>query len=98
MVAVPSTNPGRVFGTAILQCEQGGTLDATFSGLASMGGGAFHIAVIVFDDLQVDGKGIFKHGEPGNQIHGGFFGPDHVEAAGTFESMNLLGAFGAKKQ
>ena len=98
MVATGATGPVRVFGDATLQYELGGTLDATFSGLADMDGGAFHTAVIEFHDLHVDGKGTFKRGQPGNQIHGGFFGPDHAEAAGTFEKMNLLGAFGAKKQ
>ena len=52
--------------------------------------------------MPVDGKGMFmERGRKGGGVHsiyGGFFGPDHIEAAGTFESMNLLGAFGAKKQ
>ena len=105
MVATPSNAGGhgtRVFGDATLEYKLGGTLDATFSGLADMDGGAFHTAVIVFPDLHVDGKGMFmERGRKGGGVHsiyGGLFGPDHIEAAGTFESMNLLGAFGAKKQ
>lgn len=101
MVATPTAaadHGTRIFGDATLDYELSGTLDVTFSGLSNFDGGAFHTANIEFHDLQVDSKGIFKRGQPGNQIHGGFFGPNHAEAAGTFEKMNLLGAFGAKKQ
>ena len=100
MVAVPQGAGGhgtRIFGDATLEYEFGGTLDVTFSGLSDLDGGAFHTAVIEFHDLEVDGEGVFKDGQPGNRIHGGFFGPKHTEAAGTFESMNLLGAFGARR-
>ena len=31
-------------------------------------------------------------------IQGGFYGPDHVEAAGIFEQSNIVGAFGTKRQ
>ena len=104
MVASPTAAAGhgdQIFGTATLEYELAGTLDVTFSGLASLDGGAFHTAVIEFHDLQVDGKGVFsesgRKGGSAHSIHGGFFGPKHDEAAGTFESMNLLGAFGARR-
>ena len=42
--------------------------------------------------------GTFKTGQSGTRIQGGFYGPDHVEAAGIFEQSGILGALGATRQ
>ena len=42
--------------------------------------------------------GTFERRRSGWMINGAFFGPDHVEAAGTFRRSGIIGAFGAKKE
>ena len=55
-------------------------------------------------DLESDGdfsanSGLDTDGNvmSGDLMHGSFYGPDHIEAAGVFFADGLVGAFGAKK-
>ena len=51
-----------------------------------------------FSDLEVGPDGTFSRGQSGARIQGGFYGPDHAEAAGVFEQSDIVGAFGAKRR
>ena len=44
----------------------------------------------------VDGS--FQQGSDENSIHGAFFGPNHAEVGGVFESNEVVGAFGSMRQ
>ena len=46
----------------------------------------------------VDIGGTYRKGGRGYRIHGALYGPDHAEAAGIFENLNIIGAFGAKRE
>ncbi len=41
--------------------------------------------------------GAFAAGTAGNRVEGRFYGPDHQEVGGTFESVGIVGAFGAQR-
>ena len=53
---------------------------------------------VMFADVPISSWGTFEAGLTGNRIQGGFYGPNHVEAAGIFEQANIVGAFGAERQ
>ncbi len=93
MVGAPEHSSQRLTGTATvtyyLDTE---LLDASFTNIT---GG---LPTIVFRDVAVDSLGRFGQGTGDNYIHGGFFGPDHVEAAGVFEQLGIVGAFGARRE
>lgn len=75
----------------------GGSLDAAFTDIRNIDRGAAHSTTSVrFDDIPVDFRGAYRAGASGNLIQGGFYGPDHAEAAGIFEQADIVGAFGAK--
>ncbi len=103
MVGTPATgnNLGdRLQGDAALNYDMsaGGGLDVAFSSIKNIDRGTAHTTPIVqFADVPISSRGTFETGFAGNRIQGGFYGPDHVEAAGIFEQSNIVGAFGAKQ-
>ena len=90
----------RLVGTAALNYDLGaGGLDAAFSGIKNVDRGTAHgIETVIFADLAVGPDGTFARGQSGARIQGGFYGPDHVEAAGIFEQSGIVGGFAAKRQ
>lgn len=103
MVGTPATGSARgdrLQGIAALNYDMGvGGLDIGFSSIKNVDRGADHSTpVVTFNDLAIASDGTFQAGFTGNRIQGGFYGPDHVEAAGVFEQANIVGAFGAKRQ
>ena len=104
MVGTPATGSrrgDRLQGVAALNydLEAGGGLDIAFSSIKNIDRNAAHsTATVLFADVPIDSGGTFQAGFPGNRVQGGFYGPDHVEAAGVFEQSNIVGAFGAIRQ
>ena len=103
MVGTPATGNDRgdrLQGIAALNYDMdAGGLDVGFSGIKNVDRGADHSTpVVMFDDITIASDGTFQAGATGNRIQGGFYGPEHVEAAGVFEQANIVGAFGAKRQ
>ena len=90
----------RLVGTAALNYDMSaGGLDAAFSGIKNIDRGMAHTTeTIIFSNLAIDTDGTFATGQSGTRIQGGFYGPDHVEAAGIFEQSDIVGAFGARRQ
>ena len=73
-------------------------LDISFSGIQNLDRRRAHsISSVRFDDVPVASGGTFEAGLTGNRVQGGFYGPEHAEAAGGFEQSNIVGAFGATK-
>lgn len=104
MVGTPATgtSAGNVLqGDAALIYTFGGgrgMLDAAFANIKDLDRLAAHSTEAVrFDDVTVESDGTFNNGLTGNRIQGGFYGPNHVEAAGVFEQSNIVGAFGARR-
>ena len=90
----------RLVGTAelIYDLDAGG-LAAAFSGIRNIDRGRAHgTETVMFSNIAVAPDGTFKTGQSGTRIQGGFYGPDHAEAAGIFEQSGILGAFGATRQ
>ena len=103
MVGTPTAGEDegdRLVGTAALNYDMAaGGLDAAFSGIKNIDRGTAHdVEAVVFSDLEVGSDGTFARGQSGTRIQGGFYGPDHAEAAGIFEQSDIVGAFGAKRQ
>ena len=103
MVGTPATGSARgdrLQGTAALNYDLASdALDVGFSNIKNVDRGADHSTpVVMFHDLTVAPDGTFQAGATGDRIQGGFYGPEHVEAAGVFEQANIVGAFGAKRQ
>ena len=103
MVGMPATGAGRgdrLQGDATLTYSLGNqSLDAAFTNIQNIDRLAAHsVTSVSFTGVPVDRRGEFQGGITGNQIQGGFYGPDHAEAAGVFEQSNIVGAFGAKKR
>ena len=103
MVGTPTAGEDegdRLVGTAALNYDMAaGGLDAAFSGIKNIDRGTAHdVEAVVFSDLEVGSDGTFARGQSGARIQGGFYGPDHAEAAGIFEQSDIVGAFGAKRQ
>lgn len=102
MVGTPATGShrgDRLQGDAALSYDfDAGSLDITFSDIKNVDRNTAHSAATVrFTDVPVDSQGAFQAGPTGNRVQGGFYGPDHVEAAGVFEQSNIVGAFGASR-
>ena len=103
MVGTPATGDNfgdRLQGDAALNYDMsaGGGLDVAFSSIKNIDRGTAHtIPTVLFTDVPISSSGTFKAGFAGNRIQGGFYGPDHIEAAGIFEQSNIVGAFGAKR-
>ena len=77
----------------------GASLDVAFGGIRNIDRGTAHtVEAVLFSNLAVGPDGTFARGRTGTRIQGGFFGPDHAEAAGIFEQSDIVGAFGAKRQ
>ena len=49
-------------------------------------------------DVRVGTNGDFNQQSAAGSILGRFYGPGHVEVGGTFEHIEAIGAFGAKRQ
>ena len=103
MVGTPTAGDDegdRLVGTAALNYDiAAGGLDAAFSGIKNIDRGTAHdVEAVVFSDLEVGSDGTFARGQSGARIQGGFYGPDHAEAAGILEQSDIVGAFGAKRQ
>ena len=103
MVGTPSrgTLRGNVLqgDAALTYTLTGNSLDAAFTDIKNLDTGAAHSTESVrFDDVPVATDGTYEAGLTGNRIQGGFYGPDHVEAAGIFERSGIVGAFGAKRE
>ena len=103
MVGTPTAGEDegdRLVGTAALNYDMAaGGLDAAFSGIKNIDRGTAHdVEAVLFSDLEVGSDGTFARGQSGTRIQGGFYGPDHAEAAGIFELSDIVGAFGAKRQ
>ncbi|MYK32080.1 MAG: transferrin-binding protein-like solute binding protein [Boseongicola sp. SB0670_bin_30] len=90
----------RLVGEAALNYDlDSGGLDAGFHGIKNIDRGVAHSdEPVFFVDLAVEPDGTFARGQSGTRIHGAFYGPGHVEAAGIFEHFDMVGAFGAKRQ
>lgn len=90
----------RLVGTAELIYDlSAGGLTAAFSGIRNVDRGRAHgVEAVMFSNIAVAPDGTFRTGQSGTRIQGGFFGPDHAEAAGIFEQSGILGAFGATRQ
>ena len=90
----------RLVGTAELLYDlDAGGLAAVFSGIRNVDRGRAHSTeAVMFSNIAVSPDGTFATGQSGTRIQGGFYGPDHDEAAGIFEQSGILGAFGAKRQ
>ena len=73
-------------------------VDAHFTDIVDLGGSPHATSRIDFEDVAVGRDGAFADGQPGNNIEGGFAGPDHAEAVGIFESDGIVGAFGAERE
>ena len=102
MVGTPTTGSNRgdrLMGDAALNYDMSaGGLDVVFSSIKNIDRGAAHSTpTVLFADVPIDSLGTFAAGLAGNRIQGGFYGPDHVEAAGIFEQRNIVGAFGARR-
>ncbi|WP_419906614.1 hypothetical protein [Hoeflea sp.] len=75
------------------------TINARFDKIKDLDRKADHtVPTVRFDNIPVRTDGTFSSGHVGNKISGGFAGPNHAEAGGTFEQMQIVGAFGAKRQ
>ena len=75
------------------------SLDAAFTDIKNLDTGAAHsTSTLRFVDVPVATDGTYEAGLTGNRIQGGFYGPDHVEAAGIFGRSGIVGAFGAKRE
>ena len=103
MVGTPSR--GALRGTtlqgdaALTYTLTGNSLDAAFTDIKNLDTGAAHsTSTLRFDDVPVATDGTYEAGLTGNRIRGGFYGSDHVEAAGIFERSGIVGAFGAKRE
>ena len=104
MVGVTQGEPfsgNRMQGDATLTYTAGGggLLDAVFTNIQDLGRPTTNIrSSIRFEDIPVRADGTYRAGGAGNLIQGGFYGPQHAEAAGVFVQSDIVGAFGAKRQ
>ena len=103
MVGTPATGTNRgdrLQGDAALNFDlSANSLDVAFSSIKNIDRGATHSTqTVMFQNVQLGLRGTFEAGLAGNRIQGGFYGPGHAEAAGIFEQLNIVGAFGAKRQ
>ena len=102
MVSTPASGNSRgdrLQGLAALNYDLSfGALDVAFSSIKNIDRGLPHeTETVLFANIPMTDGGTFQAGLAGNRIQGGFFGPGHAEAAGVFEQLNIVGAFGARK-
>ena len=77
----------------------GGALNVAFTDIKNLDSGAAHATPTMrFEDVPVAADGTYWAGLTGNRIQGGFYGPNHAEAAGIVEQSGIVGAFGAKRR
>ncbi len=101
MVGTPSRGAARgntlQGDAALIYTPAGNSLDAAFTDIKDLDrGAAYSTESVRFEDVPVAADGTYEAGLTGNRIQGGFYGPDHVEAAGIIEQSGIVGSFGAK--
>ena len=86
--------------TLTFDLNDGGTVDAVFADIKNIDRKVdYSTPTIRFDNVPVSSTGTFTFGaeDSGRNLRGGFYGPDHAEAAGVFESSGIVGSFGVGK-
>jgi len=74
-------------------------IDATFDNIVDLDREAPHsVRQIQFSNIPVGTNGTYQAGRFGDGIRGTFAGPNHEETGGVFESNDIVGAYGAKRQ
>ena len=77
----------------------GGSMNAAFTDIVNLDRREPHSTrAVTFTDVPVTEDGNYRKGGRGHRIHGALYGPGHAEAAGIFESLNIVGAFGARRE
>ncbi|MDE0307838.1 MAG: hypothetical protein OXI87_23585 [Albidovulum sp.] len=85
-----------IVGDATLRADfSASNIDASFTNVHEMTTGADR-ASIYFYNVPFTSDG-FARGSGSNRIEGKFYGPGHVEAAGSFRRGSIVGAFGAAR-
>ena len=105
-VMVGTTHAGPVRGdilqgdaALIFTMAGGGSMNAAFTDIVNLDRREPHATrTVTFADVPVAGDGTWRQGGRGDRIHGALYGPGHAEAAGIFESLNMVGAFGARRE
>ena len=77
----------------------GGSMNVAFTDIVNLDRREPHSTrAVTFTDVPVAEDGTYQRGGRGHRIHGALYGPGHAEAAGIFESSNIVGAFGARRE
>ena len=77
----------------------GGSMNAAFTDIVNIDRKEPHSTrAVTFTDIPVAEDGTYRKGGIGRRIHGALHGPSHAEAAGIFESLDIVGAFGARRE
>ena len=100
MVGTPADEFRPLHGDARLTYDIGAdTVDVVFTDIHDAASNTPHsVPNLAFYDVAVTLDGRFAQGVGGNRIHGGFYGEGHAEAAGAFEQLDVVGAFGATRE
>ena len=105
-VMVGTTHAGPIRGDVlqgdaalIFTMAGGGSMNAAFTDIVNLDRREPHSTrAVTFTDVPVAEDGTWRRGGRGHRIHGALYGPDHAEAAGIFESSDIVGAFGARRE
>ena len=74
-----------------------GDIRASFSGIKNLSQNkAYSVRDVIFLDVPVEELGSFSKTENDRSIKGAFYGEEHEEITGIFETLEMLGAFGTK--
>ena len=74
-------------------------LAADFADIVNLDRNAAHtVETVRFDNLPVEGNGTFGFGNVDDQIRAAFGGSGHAETGGVFETLGIIGGFGATRQ
>ncbi len=83
----------------IFTMADSGSMNVAFTDIVNLDRREPHsIRAVTFTDVPVAEDGTYRKGGRGHRIHGAIHGPGHTEAAGIFESSNIVGAFGARRE
>ena len=96
MVGIDTRTRERIEGDAELEIDDFARpdVDVALTGIADAGGHAR--PDIRWEDIPL-AQGGFQARDAAGSVEGRFYGPDHQEAGGMFESNRLVGAFGASR-
>ena len=96
LVGIDTGSRERIDGDAELEIDDFARpdVDVALTGIADAGGRAR--ADIGWQDIPL-AQGGFRTRDAAGSVEGRFYGPDHREAGGIFESGRLVGAFGASR-